>query len=39
MRFTVIDPATRVSFVAPCPVLEALVAACARAPRTLADLL
>jgi hypothetical protein len=39
MRFTIIDPQTRVSFVAPCPVLEALVAACARAPRTLAELL
>jgi hypothetical protein len=39
MRFTIIDPATRVSFIAPCPVLEALVAACARAPRTLPDLL
>jgi hypothetical protein len=39
MRFTVIDSGTRVSFVAPCPVLEALVAACARAPRTLGDLL
>ena len=39
MRFTIIDQATRVSFVAPCAVLEALVAACAQRPRTLADLL
>ena len=39
MRFTVIDYRTRVSFVAPCPVLEALVAACAQAPRSLAQLL
>jgi len=39
MRFTIIDPQTRVSFVAPCPVLEALVAGCAKAPRTLAELL
>jgi hypothetical protein len=39
MRFTIIDPQTRVSFVAPCPVLEALVAGCARGPRTLHELL
>ncbi len=39
MRFTVIDPASRVSFVAPCPILDALVAACAQRPRTLGDLL
>lgn len=39
MRFTVIDPNTRVSFVAPCPVLDALVAACAQQPRTLVELL
>jgi hypothetical protein len=39
MRFTVIDPHTRVSFIAPCPVLEALVAACAQQPRTLEELL
>ncbi|HLI28115.1 MAG TPA: hypothetical protein VKZ60_13645 [Chloroflexota bacterium] len=39
MRFTVIDERTRVSFVAPCPTLEALVAACAQGPRTLEELL
>ena len=39
MRFTVIDLTSRVSFVAPCPVLDALVAACAQRPRTLANLL
>lgn len=39
MRFTVIDTSTRVSFVAPCPALDALVAACARAPGTLDELL
>ncbi len=39
MRFTVIDSHTRVSFVAPCPVLDALVAACAQQPTTLAELL
>ena len=39
MRFTVIDPRTRVSFVAPCPMLDALVAACAQAPSTLEELL
>ena len=39
MRFTVIDPLGKVSFVAPCLVLDALVAACARSPRTLAALL
>ncbi len=39
MRFTVIDPDTRVSFVAPFPVLDALVAACAQQPRTLVELL
>lgn len=39
MRFTVIDPNTHVSFVAPCPVLDALVAACAQQPRTLVELL
>ena len=37
MRFTVVDPRGRVSFVAPCSTLEALVAACASTnqPRTL----
>ncbi len=39
MRFTIIDPLSRVSFVAPCPVLDALVAACARAPRNMLELL
>jgi hypothetical protein len=39
MRFTVIDPHGRVSFVAPCQTLEALVAACASQPRTLEQLL
>ena len=39
MRFTVIDPRGRVSFVAPCGALEALVAACASQPRTLEQLL
>jgi|GraSoiStandDraft_41_1057321.scaffolds.fasta_scaffold513845_2 hypothetical protein len=39
MRFTVIDPLGKVSFVAPCLVLDALVAACARSPRTLGALL
>ena len=39
MRFTVITEATRVSFLAPCPTLLALVAACARAPQSLDELL
>lgn len=39
MRFTVIDPRGRVSFVAACGTLEALVAACAAQPRTLEQLL
>jgi hypothetical protein len=39
MRFTVIDATSRVSFVAPCPVLDALVAACAQRPTTLVQLL
>jgi hypothetical protein len=41
MRFTVVDPRGRVSFVAPCSTLEALVAACASdaQPRTLEQLL
>jgi hypothetical protein len=41
MRFTVIDPRGRVSFIAPCSTLEALVAACASQsqPRTLEQLL
>ena len=39
MRFTVIDSRGRVSFVAPCSGLEALVAACAMEPRTLEELM
>lgn len=41
MRFTVVDPRGRVSFVAPCSTLEALVAACASdaQPRTVEQLL
>lgn len=39
MRFTVIDARGRVSFVAPCATLEALVAACASQPRFLEQLL
>lgn len=39
MRFTVIDPSGRVSFVAPCAALEALVAGCAAQPQTLEQLL
>lgn len=38
MRFTVIDPRGRVSFVAPCSTLEGLVAACSSGPRTLEQL-
>jgi hypothetical protein len=39
MRFTIIDIASRISFVAPCPVLDALVAGCAQQPTTLVELL
>lgn len=39
MRFTVIDPRGRVSFIANCDALEALVAACATQPRSLEQLL
>lgn len=39
MRFTVIDEGGGVSFVAPCLALEALVAACARGPNALPELL
>jgi hypothetical protein len=39
MRFTVIDSRSHVSFVAPCPALDALVAACAKQPKTLEELL
>lgn len=39
MRFTVIDNAGTVSFVAPCNALKALVAACSKAPPDLQSLL
>lgn len=39
MRFTVVEPSGTVSFVAPCTVLEALVAACTHAPQSLNALL
>lgn len=39
MRFTVIDQAGTVSFVAPCNVLKALVAACSKYPTTVTELL
>ncbi len=39
MRFTVIDDAGGVSFIAPCRTLDALVAACAAGPLTLEALL
>ncbi len=39
MRFTIVDVAGRVSFIAPCRTLEALVAACGRHPRTMMELL
>ncbi|MCC7105136.1 MAG: hypothetical protein IT307_08345 [Chloroflexi bacterium] len=39
MRLTIIDQAGKVSFVAPCQMLDALVAACARTPTTLDELL
>ena len=41
MRFTVVDPRGRVSFIAPCSTLEALVAACASEsqPRTVEQFL
>ena len=39
MRFTVIDAAGGVSFVAPCRTMEALVAACAGGATTLDELL
>src|SRR5260370_33067998 len=41
MRCTVVDPRGRISFIAPCATLEALVAACASEiqPRTLEQLL
>lgn len=39
MRFTVIDASGGVSFVAPCRVMDALVAACAAGPTTLDALL
>ncbi len=39
MRFTVIDPRGRVSFISPCGALEAFVAACATQPQSLEQLL
>ena len=39
MRYTIIDRGGKVSFVGPCVALEALVAGCARQPRTLGELL
>ena len=39
MRYTIIDPAGKVSFVGPCVALHALVAACSRQPSTLNELL
>lgn len=39
MRFTIIDRRGAVSFVAPCRTMEALVAACASEPGSLAELL
>lgn len=39
MRYTIIDAAGKVSFVGPCASLEALVAGCARQPKTVAELL
>ncbi|HEY8477533.1 MAG TPA: hypothetical protein VIN09_11770 [Chloroflexota bacterium] len=39
MRFTIIDDRGTVSFVAPCAMLEVLVASCSRRPRTLHELL
>lgn len=39
MRYTIIDPYGTVSFVAPCHVLPALVAACSKDPRWLDELL
>jgi hypothetical protein len=39
MRFTIIDGAGAVSFVAPCRTMEALVAGCAGQPLSLGELL
>jgi hypothetical protein len=39
MRYTIVDPRGMVSLVGPCHALKMLVAACARTPATLADLL
>ncbi|MBI4491953.1 MAG: hypothetical protein HY690_04085 [Chloroflexi bacterium] len=39
MRFTVVDRQGKVSFVAPCYALEALVAACSFQPKSLEELL
>ena len=39
MRYTLIDRHGKVSFVGPCLALEALVAACARQPESIDELL
>jgi hypothetical protein len=39
MRYTIIDPRGAVSLVGPCHALKMLVAACAKMPSTLGDLL
>jgi hypothetical protein len=39
MRYTIVDAAGRVSFIAPCTALGPLVAACARSPYDLPELL
>lgn len=39
MRYTVVDPSGRVSFVGPCAALLPMVAACSRNPTTLSELL
>ncbi|MFN8523409.1 MAG: hypothetical protein U0821_09945 [Chloroflexota bacterium] len=39
MRYTVVDPTTTVSFIAPDRMLQGLVAACCENPSTLGDLL
>lgn len=39
MRFTIVDLAGAITFVGPCHALETLVAACARQPVSLAELL
>lgn len=39
MRFTIVDGHGKVSFIAPCHALEALVAACSGEPKSLHELL